>query len=396
MILAFMLARAGVRVTLLEAHRDFDRDFRGDTLQPSALEILDDLGLMDTLLALPHLKKSGTLALNTTGDNTSLDMSSLDTRFPFAITVPQARLLPALLERAREYPTLEVHLGARVNRLVEEGGRVCGVEYTTSETGTAASRRLRALVTVATDGRFSTVRKLAGIEPVSKSSPMDILWFRIPRLPGDPDDVPGPNAPQRMLLVINRQDHWQLGYLYPKGTYKDVRARGLDALREEIAGLRPALARNLEALVDWKGTSVLSVEIDRVTTWHREGLLLIGDAAHAMSPIGSVGISYAIQDAVVAAEVLVPAVANGIVRREDLALVQRRRELPVRLMQGFQAMAQQKLFASTARGKQGEQLKVLRYLPFLPRALAWFIQLGPFRAKVTGAGDERDPRARSD
>ncbi len=383
-LLATMLASQGLAVVVLESQKDFDRDFRGDTLQPSALEILDDLGLLDLVLTLPHLKRSGAFSLGTTGDAVSIDSGTLATRFPYSLTVSQARLLPLLVEHARRFSSFRLELGARVTALVTEGEVVKGVTYVQA----GAEHTLRAPLTIGADGRFSKVRELAGLTVESSSSPMDILWFRLPRAPDDPVELSGPNAPQRMLLTINRHDHWQLGYIFPKDGIRDVKARGLPALREEIATLRPALASALEALQSWKDTAVLSVQINRARTWHRDGLLLIGDAAHAMAPIGSVGISYAIQDAVCAAEVLVPRLKAGAVTRSDLARVQRLRERPTRLMQAFQALAQRKLFEGTS-APGGGPARALRWLPFLPRVLSWFIQLGPWRTRVVSLKSKR-------
>lgn len=373
-ILAFMLASQGIKVRVLESQKDFDRDFRGDTLQPSALEILDDLGLMPTLLALPHTKKSGAIM----GGDTLLDTASLKTRFPYAISVQQAQLLPELVRKAERFPHFSIEMGAKVVNLLKTENKVCGVEYTKA----GQSHTLKADLIVGADGRFSTVRKLAGFQPIAKSSPMDILWFRIPRYTDDPAEIDGPNAPQRMLLFINRQDYWQVGYIFPKGTFKDIRAAGIEALKQEIIALRPQVSRQMGTLNDWKATSVLAVEINAVKTWHQDGLLLIGDAAHAMAPIGSVGMSYAIQDAVATAEVVVPKLRNNTLSRRDLAEVQKRRERPVKLMQSFQAMAQKMLFERTNSSSKSQQIRIPKPLTFLPKLLSWFIQLGPWRAQV--------------
>ena len=225
-------------------------------------------------------------------------------------------------------------MGARVEKLVEEDSEVRGVYYR----GQDGWHEVRALLTVAADGRFSRVRRLAGFEPIKTAPPMDVLWFRLPRRPGDPEESGGRISAGHILVVLNRSDYWQVGYGIPKGGYQKIRAAGLDALRQEIARVEPPWADRLETLQEWKQMPVLSVESNRLPRWYCPGLLLIGDAAHVMSPVGGVGINYAIQDAVVAANVLSEKLKAGKVRTRDLAEVQRRRVWPTRIMQGFQSL----------------------------------------------------------
>jgi 2-polyprenyl-6-methoxyphenol hydroxylase-like FAD-dependent oxidoreductase len=267
-------------------------------------------------------------------------------------------------------------MGARAEKLVEENGEVRGVYYR----GQDGWHELRALLTVAADGRFSRVRRLAGFEPIKTAPPMDVLWFRLPRMAGDPEESGGRISGGHFLAVLNRHDYWQVGYSIPKGGYQQIRKAGLDALRQEIARIEPPWADRLETLREWKQISVLSVESNRLPRWYRPGLLLIGDAAHVMSPVGGVGINYAIQDAVVAANVLGEKLKAGKVSMRDLALVQRRREWPTRVIQGFQSIMQKqtvgKAFTSHKPFTIPLFLRFLSRLPVLRTLPARFIAFG--------------------
>src|SRR6266481_3942887 len=296
MMLALLLAGQRIPVTLLEQHKDFDRDFRGDTIHPSILEILDQIGLAEPLHQLRHAKIYGpTLRL---GNDTfsPIDLRRLKTRFPYIFLVPQARFLEFLAAEASKYPDFRLVMGANVEQLIDA------------------------------DGRFSRVRHLAGFEPVKTSAPMDILWFRLPHIPGDLPEaegrVLGGFGVGRLLVVFDRFDYWQVGYVFPKGLYQNLRAAGLESLRQSIAEVEPAFAEHVKALTDWHQFSLLSVESSRCPRWFKHGLLLIGDAAHVMSPVGGVGINYAVQDAVVAANILAAPLRAGRVQVGDLAKVQ--------------------------------------------------------------------------
>ncbi len=376
MVLALLLVRKGVPVTLLEAHMDFDREFRGDTLHPSVMEMLDQLGLAERLLQLPHTKMP-TLDFEVAGGTfTFAHFDELKTKYPYITVIAQARFLAFLADEMQRYPHFKLLMGAQVDQLLEEDGRVCGVSYR----GPDGRYEVRAPLTVGADGRFSRLRKLAGFEPINTSPPMDILWFRLARKADDPRGVFGRFGQRRIIALIDRQEYWQIGYVIPKGSYQRVRAQGIASLRQAIAESIPFLAERVDELVDWKQVAVLSVESNRLPRWYRPGLLLIGDAAHVMSPIGGVGINYAIQDAVVAANVLSAKLRKGEVQTRDLAKVQRRRELAVRLIQKFQVVVQNMVFVKTLQGDGTFQVPLfLRLLDRIPK-------LRTLPARVIGFG----------
>jgi 2-polyprenyl-6-methoxyphenol hydroxylase-like FAD-dependent oxidoreductase len=332
-VLALLLARQGVRVMLLEAHQDFEREFRGDTVHPSTLEMLDDLGLYERLLELPHATffdfpthyPDGSVSANT-----PLPVGS---RHPRIMDVPQARFIDMLVAEAQRYPNFQLQLGARAEELLQEDGVIRGVRYR----GADGWREVRADLVVGADGRFSKIRQLAGIQLVGKPEPFDVLWLRLPRSADDPDRAHGIYlGTDGYVAVMARGEDWQVGYLFARGDYQRVRAAGLDALQASIARRAPFLADRVDHLQSWKQTALLQVEVGRVERWCRPGLLLIGDAAHVMSPVGGVGINYAIQDAVVASNLIGPRLRAGTLQTQHLECVQHRRELPTRVMQGLQ------------------------------------------------------------
>jgi len=375
-ILALLLARQGIPVLLLEEHLDFDRDFRGDTIHPSVMQVLDEVGLADRLLELPHTRVSSAPVQTANGSVTLADFRRLKTRFPYIVMLPQAQFLEFITGEAKRYPSFHLVMGARVEKLVEEDGEVRGVYYRSQD----GWHEVRARLTVAADGRFSRVRRLAGFEPIKTAPPMDVLWFRLPRRLGDPEESGGRISAGHILVVLNRSDYWQVGYIIPKGGYQQIRAAGLDALRQEIARIEPAWADRLDTLQAWKQVSVLSVESSRLPRWYRPGLLLIGDAAHVMSPVGGVGINYAIQDAVVAANVLSAKLKAGKVSSRGLAEVQRRRVWPTRMIQGFQSIIQQQALGRVLTSEKPLSiplfLRVLLRLPIVRTLPARFIGLG--------------------
>ena len=342
-MLALLLARRGIDVTLLEAHKDFDREFRGDTIHPSILEILDQIGLAEPLHQLRHNKIYGPTFQVAGGSFSPVDFRRLRTRFPYIMLVPQTKFLEFLAAEAKKYPNFHLRMVANVGQLIEGQNGVQGVRYQ----GTDGWHEVRALLTVGADGRFSKVRQLAGIVPVKTSPPMDILWFQLPHLPEDAhsDRVMGGFGGGRMLAVFDRIDYWQIGYVFPKGRYQEVRAAGMEAFRKSIVEIEPGFARHVESLTDWHQCSLLSVESSRCPVWYRQGLLLIGDAAHVMSPVGGVGINYAVQDAVVAVNVLSRPLRNGQISVQDLADVQSQREWPTRVIQAVQSTMQTRIIA---------------------------------------------------
>jgi 2-polyprenyl-6-methoxyphenol hydroxylase-like FAD-dependent oxidoreductase len=383
MMLALLLARQRVPVTLLEQHKDFDRDFRGDTIHPSILEVLDQIGLAEPLHKLRHAKIYGpTLRLANTTFN-PIDLRRLKTRFPYILLVPQARFLEFLAAEASKYPDFRLVMGANVERLIEEDGQVRGVLYL----GARGLHEVRAPLVVGADGRFSRLRHLAGFEPIKTSAPMDILWFRLPHLSGDLPEaenrVLGGFGVGRMLAVFDRFDYWQVGYVFPKGQYQNLRAAGLESLRQSIAEVEPAFVEHVKTLTEWHQLSLLSVESNRCPRWFKPGLLLIGDAAHVMSPVGGVGINYAVQDAVVAANILAAPLRAGRVQLGDLAKVQREREWPTRAIQALQSAVQNRILASALRSAA-----VLR-VPWFVRAFFATPFLRDIPARVLAFGVRR-------
>jgi 2-polyprenyl-6-methoxyphenol hydroxylase-like FAD-dependent oxidoreductase len=383
-ILALLLARQGIRVTLLEAHNDFDRDFRGDVLQPGALDVMGQMGLAERVLEVA-LARYPRGELSTRSDAASFpEISRLKTPYPFMTFVPQVRFLAVIVEEARRCPTFRLVMGGRVEALLQDGHEhVRGVRYRASD----GWHEVRTCLVVAADGRFSRVRSLAGLEPVRTPAAFDLLWFRLPRRETDPP--PGIFASDRGWTVLhNRGTDWQVGCTIRKGSFSQVRAEGLDAVRRP-AGLRvPWLADRTDTLRDWNQVSLLAVESSRLRRWYRPGLLLIGDAAHTMSSIGAVGITIAIQDAAVASNVLGPRLRAGHVSVTDLAAVQRRREWPVRIVQAYQRLMQDWMLAD--RGGDGEQRMPLGYrvqqrIPFLRHLGARIFGLGVRPVRLTPA-----------
>ena len=364
--LALLLARRGAHVTLLEMHHDFDREFRGDTVHPSTLEILDQLGLAERVHELTGNKISAPTLLTTRGPFTPFDFSRLKTKYRYILMVHQKDLLGLLTQEARKYPGFRLLMGAKVTELIREDGVVRGVRYQTD----GGTHELRAVLTVGTDGRFSRVRHLAGIHPVGTSPPMDVLWFRLPHVPEEmsvPSGAFGGFAHGHILGGFDRRDYWQVAFVIAKGSYQSLRTEGMEGLRRRIVEIEPRLAKNVESLTDWHQVSLLSVESSRCRRWYEPGLLLIGDAAHAMSPVGGVGINYAVQDAVVAANVLTKPLLDGHVSTEQLRTVQGKREWAVRIIQAFQTQLQKRVIATALRAQEQTALTIPWYIRALTR-----------------------------
>ncbi|MET0625768.1 MAG: FAD-dependent oxidoreductase [Pyrinomonadaceae bacterium] len=381
-ILALLLARKGVAVTLLEAHDNFDRDFRGDTIHPSVLELLDEIGLAEPLHKLPHAKIHTATLMTPGGPVVLADFRRLRTRFPYIMMIPQKDFLAFIAEEAKRHPSFRLLMGARVVELIEEGGAVRGVVYEDD----AGKTELRARLTVGADGRGSRLRHLGGFEQVKTSPPMDILWFRVPRLAEDPDGGVAYFGGGHMLVMLNRGDQWQCANVILKGASAQVRAAGIEALRRTLAEVAPQYAERFEHLRDWKQVSVLSVESSLVKRWHKPGLLLVGDAAHVMSPVGGVGINYAIMDAAEAANVLTEPLTKGTPDERHLREVQRRREWPTRLIQALQTNIQKRVIAA-ALDPRGTftlplALRLVLRIPGLRNLPARFIGFGFKRVHV--------------
>jgi 2-polyprenyl-6-methoxyphenol hydroxylase-like FAD-dependent oxidoreductase len=382
-VLTLLLARSGVDVTLLEGHTDFDRDFRGDTIHPSTLDVLDQLGLADRLHELPHAKMRAMKLVTPSGPVEVARFHELRTRFPYVMMMPQSRFLEFVAAEARKLPNCRIVMGATVHDLLRTEGVVTGVRVR----GGDGDRELRAPLTVAADGRFSKVRQLAGFEPVRQSPPMDVVWLRLPRRPGDDHDegslITGGG---RLLVLLGRTDEWQVGYVLPKGHYQRLKEAGLPAIRQALVQLVPWFGDRVETLTDWRQLTLLSVDASRLPRWHRPGLLVIGDAAHVMSPVGGVGINVAIGDAVEAANVLAEPLRRGVVDDRLLAEVQRRRELPVRAIQRLQAFLQRRIVSEAIDPNRPFRLplplRILLSIPGLRRLPARMIGYGLRRVRV--------------
>lgn len=376
-VLAYILARRGLGVTLLEACQDFERDFRGDTFHPLLMEIMAELGLADEVMALSVAKIPQLVGETPAGSFVGLDFSTLKTRYPFITMIPQSRFLAFLTREAAKFPGFELRMGANVSELIERDGSVVGVRYRSGW----ERREVRATLTVGADGRGSTTRRLGGFREIKMTPPMDVFWLRLPRRAGA--EQPGMRTIMRsghMMVLMDRGDHWQAAYVIRKGTHREVRASGLEAFKASIEEAAPEFAGRLGELDDWKKVSALSVRASRLKRWHRPGLLLIGDAAHVMTPAGGVGINVAVQDAVVAANVVARPLEEGRLRERHLASIRRRRALPVWLVQGYQRVGQ-RVIVSPALEDSFRQPAILK-LPIIRKLPARLIGIGPWRVHV--------------
>ncbi|RFU21646.1 FAD-dependent oxidoreductase [Geodermatophilus marinus] len=361
MVLGLLLARAGVRVTVLEKHADFLRDFRGDTVHPSTLRLLDEVGLAGAFLALPHQQVTRIGVTTDDGTYVLADFGRLRGRYRFLALVPQWDLLDLLADAARGLPHFSLRMGAEAVGLLRVGGEVRGVRYRTAD----GEHALRARLTVAADGRHSLLRADAGLRLREFGAPMDVLWFRLPRVPGVAAPAfggAGRVARGRLLVLIDRGSYWQTAFLVPKGGAAALRDAGLDSFRSGLVELLPGMAPALGVLRSWDDVRVLSVRVDRLRRWHLPGLLVIGDAAHAMSPIGGVGINLAVQDAAAAARLLAGPLRRRRVTPRRLARVRRRRLLPTVVTQQLQRQVQRRFLARVLAGEDVGTPRVLRVL----------------------------------
>jgi 2-polyprenyl-6-methoxyphenol hydroxylase-like FAD-dependent oxidoreductase len=339
MMAGLLLARAGVEVLVLEKHADFLRDFRGDTIHPSTLEVMHELGLLERLLRLPHQPAStmkaqfGDLAVEIA------DFSQLPTRCKFIAFMPQWDFLTFLAEEASRYPSFKLLMSAEATGLIEEAGGIVGARARTA----GAELEIRADLVIAADGRHSAMRAAAGLRVDQLGAPMDVLWFGLPRKSDDPVETMGRFGGGRIFIMLNRGDYWQCGFVIRKGSIEQVRARGLEAFRAAVAASAPFMADRVAALTDWNEIKLLTVAVDRMPQWSRPGVLFIGDAAHAMSPIAGVGINLAIQDAVAAANILAEPLRARTLTTAHLEAVQRRREFPTRVTQRLQLLMQDRV-----------------------------------------------------
>jgi 2-polyprenyl-6-methoxyphenol hydroxylase-like FAD-dependent oxidoreductase len=371
-----LLARAGVDVLVLEKHADFFRDFRGDTIHPSTLELMRELGYDEELLRLPH-QEVRELAFHVGAREFKVaDFSHLRVQHPFIALMPQWDFLNFLAAKAARYPGFRLRMNAEVTGLIEREGRIAGVRVNTSE----GDLEVRADLVLGADGRHSVVRQKAGLEIDEIGAPIDVLWFRLSRSPGDPEETMARLGAGHFLVMLNRGDYWQCGFVIAKGDAEKIQQRGLFAFRRDVVELAPFVEGRVEELNDWDRIKLLAVAIDRLRQWYRPGLLCIGDAAHAMSPVGGVGINLAIQDAVAAANILAVPLRERRAGLDHFRAVQERREWPARLTQAVQVQIQNRILRPIL-GAEGAPkpplfVRLLDRFPLLRRLPAYAVGIG--------------------
>ena len=377
MMAGLLLARAGIDVTVLEKHSDFLRDFRGDTVHPSTMEVLHELGLIERFLARPHNELREIHGMVGGERVTITNLSHLPVRCPFIALMPQWEFLNFLAEEAKVYPAFHLEMNAEALDIVLGNGVVTGLRIRHD----GAEEDRPASLVVAADGRSSIIRERAGLTVDEIGTPIDVLWMHVPKT-AETGDVPlGNVVAGRLFVALDRGDYFQCGFVIAKGAFDEIKSHGLDAFRQEIVRVAPGLAGSVGAITSWDEVKLLTVKIDHLREWHRPGLLCIGDAAHAMSPIGGIGINLAIQDAVAAANLLIPALRRGAVTDADLAAVQKRREWPTRATQRFQAVAQNQVIRRVLERKAPITgapwpVRMLTRFPVLRRIPARFLGMG--------------------
>ena len=380
--LGFLLARSGVDAIVLEKHVDFLRDFRGDTIHPSTMELMAELGLLERFLELPHQKVPKIFAQFGEERLQLADFARLPVRAPFIAMMPQWDFLNFLAENAAALPGFRLRMRAEARDLVVEDGRVVGLRAETAE----GPAEIRAALTVATDGRGSRLRAAAGLAVRDLGAPIDVLWFRLSRRPDDTDETQGRFEAGRIFVMLNRGDYWQCAYVVAKGSFEAVKARGLAAFQADLRPLLPFAEARAAELADWDQVKLLGVQVNRLETWSRPGLLCIGDAAHAMSPVGGVGVNLAVQDAVAAANALAEPLRRGAVAARDLKAVQRRRAWPTRATQALQILVQNRVLLaaleSDAPIRPPRALRVIAAVPGLRDLPAWIIGMGLRRERL--------------
>jgi 2-polyprenyl-6-methoxyphenol hydroxylase-like FAD-dependent oxidoreductase len=377
MMLGYLLGRAGVDAVVLEKHADFFRDFRGDTVHPSTLQVMDELGLSDGFLKLPHQRLQKMDGMFGGASVRIADLSRLKVKFPFIAFMPQWDFLNFLRESGKRFPSLKVMMSAEAVDLISDGDRIAGVRAKTPD----GIIDIEADLTIACDGRHSLVRERAGLAIEEIGAPMDVLWFRAGKRANETENVFARVDPGSMMVTFDRGDYWQCAYVIAKGQYDAVKARGLPALLADVERMAPILKSGLSDVKSWDDVKLLTVAINRLPRWTRKGLLCIGDAAHAMSPIGGVGVNLAVQDAVATANLLAAKLVNGCPPEDELDAVRRRREFPVRMTQAMQVVAQNNI-VSAALKPGGAPLKVplvvrlITAVPWLQGITARFVALG--------------------
>jgi len=376
MMLGFLLARMGVNVIILEKHADFLRDFRGDTIHPSTLELMYELGLLHEFLRRPHQELTE-MSAQIGGQMMKVgDFTHLPTHCKMLAFMPQWDFLNFLVEQGRRYSSFHVEMETQAVGLIEERGRVVGIRARTK----SDEIEIRASLCVAADGRSSIVREQAGLPVMDIGAPMDVLWFRIGREPTDPSQTLGHAEPGKVLVMLDREEYWQCGYVIAKGAFDEIRRSGLENFRSEIGKLQPFLRNRVSELKTWDDVSLLTVKVDRLLKWWKPGLICIGDAAHAMSPVGGVGINLAIQDAVAAANILGSKLVENRLTDADLEATQRRREFPTRATQKLQVVIQRRILSRVLKSTKPFgvpwPIKLMQHWPALRRIPARIIGIG--------------------
>jgi len=380
MMLGFLLARAGVPVVVLEKHKDFLRDFRGDTVHPSTLEVMHELGLLEDFLKLPHSKVDH-VSMQIGADTVKIALVGLPTVCKYIAFMPQWDFLDFIAAHGKKYRTFDLRMRMEAADLIEEGERVTGLRAKTDD----GELEIRADLVVGCDGRHSTVRERAGFAPDNLGAPMDVMWFRVSRKPSDGDMVVGHIERGRMIVMLNRSDYWQCAFIIPKGSIEEVKRRGLDTFRAIVADMASFDLRDrLGEVKSWDDVKLLTVAVDVLRKWYRPGLICIGDAAHAMSPIGGVGINLAVQDAVAAANILAEPLKRGTVTEETLKAIQDRRNFPTRFTQRMQLMLQNNLIGPALQGEDARP-----HAPLLMKMLQWpLLNRLPARIMANGVRPE--------
>ena len=381
----FLLARAGVEVVVLEKHRDFLRDFRGDTIHPSTLRIMEALGLLDELLARPHYPFRHMEFSFGDRPVPVVDFTPLGKRTGFVAMMPQWDFLDFVAQKAAAYPGFTLLMRTESEALIEDGGRVTGLRAV----GPSGPVEIRADLVLVADGRDSALRDTAGLDVQDLGAPIDVLWFRVSRASGENPESLGRLKDGSIVIQLNRGDYWQMAFIVPKNGAERVRAEGLAAFRRRVGAATGIEAARLEEIDDWDKVKLLSVQVNRLQRWWREGLLCIGDAAHAMSPVGGVGINLAVQDAVAAANILAAPLRNGTLSVDHLQQVQKRRLWPARVTQRFQVFLQDRVIRPALDKPDAPPplpLRILARVPYLRRFPARFIGLG-LRPELPRAGE---------
>ena len=376
-----LLARAGVEVLVLEKHADFLRDFRGDTVHPSTLDVLAELGWLEDFLRRPHQKLDRIRARVMGTEVTLADFTHCPTRSKFLAFMPQWEFLDFLAQRGRGFPHFALQMNTAATGLIEEDGRIVGVRTRVGEDGAESEVEIHADLVIAADGRHSVSRASAGLPVRDIGAPIDVLWMRLPRPEGDPGQSLGWVQQGRFLVLIDRGDYWQIAFVIRKGAMAELTAKGIEAFRRLLADTAPFLAGRVDALGSFDDVKLLVVQVDRLESWWRPGLLCIGDAAHAMSPVGGVGINLAIQDAVATANLLAGPLHRGAPTVEDLRRVQARRQWPTQVVQAIQVAIQDRILGPIVGGRvaprAGLALRILGHVPLLQRIPAYIIGVGP-------------------